>query len=167
MDLTHLLIYYTLRYNLISDSFALRDTLFAAKLAEDMKKAEESVIRMNQPKEPENYIATIRNPEGQVMTMVNDKGKTVELSKGFAKQTDAERWCYRRLFHDSEVNWHGEVCFTKALPGISDTVEITREEAIAQILRPGMSPIMHKRKTSATLSNKMRAKGDHCHFSHG
>lgn len=147
----------------------LKDVLFAAKMAADLKAAEASLNKiMNvEPKVPLAYVATIRNPDGQIMTMVNDKGEVKELYKEFEKQSDAERWCFRRLFHDSSPDWHGEVFFTKALPGIDDTLVISRETAIEQILRPGRTPVMHKTKTSATLSNKMRAKGDHCHFSHG
>lgn len=147
----------------------LRSTLLTLHLESEHKKAvkalHKSIEDANKP--PKAYVATVRNEDGQIMTKVNDKGEVVELYQEFEKQTDAERWCIRRLFHDSEVSWHGEVLFTKCLPGIDDTLVISREDAIAEILKPGGRPVMHRTKTSATLSNKMKAKGDHCHFSHG
>lgn len=145
----------------------LRDSLFKAHLASEQKKAEASIAKAMETKEPKAYVATIRNEDGSIMTRQKENGEVEELYKEFEKQTDAERWCIRRLFQDSCVDWHGEILFTRAPKGIDDTLVIDRNDAIAEVLRPGKTPMMHRTKTSATLSNKMKATGDHFHFSRG
>lgn len=145
----------------------VQSVLVTLQMAQDLSKAEFSLLNMKEAREPKAYIATIRDDEGNVMTKENEKGEIIELEKDFDKQSDAERWCFNRLFRDAEPSWHGEVLFTKALEGVDDTLIISREDAMAQILRPGKHPYMHKTKTSSNLTSKMKVKGSSCHFSHG
>lgn len=102
------------------------------------------------------FEAFILDNAGRIM--VDDEGD--DLKKTFEKPQEAERWVDRRLF--DRPNTTGEV-----LHYGSPWETITREDAIARILRKPKGMVMKRRPNPGNLSGNMKVGGTKVAFSAG
>jgi len=106
------------------------------------------------------YSAVIYTASGNIATFIDNEGNEKDLVFNTDNPLQAESWCNRKLF--DLPNCYGKV--VNKVTGFTN--EISRDSAIAAILRTG--PIGAYKKTGSDgKSWKMKAKGDHFHFSHG
>jgi hypothetical protein len=148
----------------------IKVVVLAHHLAEETRKAEEAMVRADQPKVRKNYIATVYNSKGEVQYRENgNTGEPIELVETFDLSTQAEGWADRRLF-DGASDWFAVIEATKMFrkDGEPLATTIMRDDAIARILRVKKGPVMKsKPQSTSKLSFGVKAKGDHVQFSRG
>ena len=136
-------------------------------IAKNLDEAEKKLQKQNQSKA---YIATIYNEKGEIAEIITERGQIKDLILGFEDSLKASHWVDRRLFIDGGPNLRGEISCDKLRneDGSPYLIKISREEALARILRNGKAAASKRVGIkNAPLSNKMRARNDHFNFSHG
>lgn len=148
----------------------IKEVVLAHHLAEEVRKAEESMARADQPKVRKNYVVTVYDAKGEIQTRKNaNTGEDIELRETFDLSTQAEGWADRRLF-DGASDWFAVIESTKMFreDGSPLATTILRDDAIARILRVKKGPVMKsKPQSTSKLSFGVKAKGDHFQFSRG
>lgn len=149
--------------------------LFVVMQRAEIEKAELSLSKSNFQSKTghgltSDFIATVYDLEGKVVSVENAKGELVDLIKGFDNPSDAGNWIKRRLF-DCSPSCHGEVVHSKMLiNGTPLTTKISSVEAVTSILRPTIHKVVTTRgpSLSAPLKSRMRIRmGKTAHFSRG
>lgn len=147
----------------------IKQVVLAHHLAEETRKAEESMARADAPKVRKNYLATVYNAKGEIQTRIDAKGEEKDLRESFDSSTQAEGWADRRLF-EGAPDWFAVVEATKMFnaDGHPLSTTIMRDDSIARILREKRGPVMKsKPQSTGKLSFGVKAKGDVVRFSHG
>jgi len=110
-----------------------------------------------------NWIATVYDAAGNVMSRTNAKGEEEDLIKGFDLSSDADRWCDRRLFEGTH-GWYAIVAH--ATMNISTRIE--RGEAMARVLKKPKGPVVQQKgKSTKTLGFGVKVKETRASFSRG
>ena len=115
-----------------------------------------------------DYIATIYNAKGEVVTYIDAKGEEKEMVNTFDDGEHARGWCDRRLV-DGEPTWHGEVTHQKITVGGEPwTFMVERQDSLARILKNKKRPVTTQPKTTTSrLGFGVKAKQDRSSFSRG
>lgn len=139
----------------------IKSAVLAHMVAKDIAKGEARAERAERTEKP--YTATVYDAEGNVCTRTDAEGEIKALVSNFDDAYKAEGWCDRRL--DAE----GPGAYALLVHnGTGRTDRIERDESIGRLYggrRP--SPVMKQQGSGGSLGWKMKAKGDHFHFSRG
>jgi hypothetical protein len=139
-------------------------------IASEIRKGEESIAAQEaSPETSKNWIATIYNSKGEVVTRINAKGNEEELRQSFDLAQEADRWTDRRLF-DSEPDCYGVIQHTSLLnkDGEAMAFTIMRNDAIGRILQAPKGAVMKgQAKSSGRLGFGVKCKEDRSVFSRG
>lgn len=140
----------------------IRQAVLAHMVAKDIAKGEAA---MNAPpRTVKPYTATVYDAEGNVCTRTTEEGEIKDLISNFEDTVKAEGWCDRRL--DQE----GPGAYALIVSNVNGrTQRVDRDTSIARLYggrKP--SPVMKQQSSGGGgLGWKMKAKGDHFHFSRG
>lgn len=94
-------------------------------------------------------------------------GTTLFDSKNFDMHQSAVSWCEKQLF-DGGNDWRAEIVSSKLMiAGENMVTRISRDECIYNVLKASKGPVIHKKKSSGSLSFGVKAKNDRAKFSHG
>lgn len=138
----------------------IRQAVISHMIAREIVKGQRAVEHTaKEPSKP--YLAKVYDAAGNVCTRVGEDGEAKDLVQGFDLSQRAHDWCNRRLDEQEPgayalITWQGT------------TMRIERDDAIYRLHgahRAG--PAMKRKPTSAALGWKMKAQGDHFHFSRG
>lgn len=146
----------------------IKEAVYIHYLNQETKRGEDAMAKANAPKVHKNYLASILDVSGNVVSIIRTKDdgtkEEVELEESFDMAQQADGWVDRRLF-DGASDWHGVIQHTKI--ACLKTV-VMREDAIARILKKPKAPACHTKGVSTkSLGFGVKAKGDHFHFSKG
>lgn len=150
---------------------AITAVVLGHMLAENVAKAEASLVEGPGRVSEKAWTATIFNASGEIMTHKNgNTGEEKDLVQNFDSSSDADRWCDRRLF-DGASDWFGTVVSNKmhGKDGQPISTVILRQDAIARILAQPKGPACRKTGGSTgKLSFGMKAAvTTRASFSHG
>ena len=140
----------------------IQQAAFAYFMEQKTKSAVNSITKSTKPSSQKMYTAAIYNEDGSFATYIDNNGDEKDLIFNTDNSLQAESWCHRKLF-DAAPNCYGKV--VNKVTGFVN--EVSRDSAIAAILRTGPIGAYKKTGTSGNLTSKMKAKGDHFHFSRG
>ena len=139
----------------------IRQAVLAHMVAKDIAKGEAAMQR--EPRTVKPYTATVYDASGNICTRTNEEGEIKDLIQNFDDTVKAEGWCDRRL--DAE----GPGAYALIVSNVNGREQrVERDDSIARLYgqrRPG--PVMKQQGSSGGLGWKMKAKGDHFHFSRG
>lgn len=139
----------------------IQQAAFSYFMEQKAKSAVKSITKSTKPSNKKMYSAAIYTEDGGIATYLDNDGNEKELIFNTDNPLQGEGWCHRKLF--DLPNCYGRMVNTKT----GYTVEISRDSAIAAILKTGPIGAYKKVGSSGTLTGKMKAKGDHFHFSRG
>ena len=116
------------------------------------------------------YTATVYDEKGNMQSRMTQDSegaeKDVDLKLGFDCHYKAQGWCDRRL-DQGGPGWYALIV-DNASGRVIDRIERAASIGRLYSTRPGSGPAMKKMsKESGGLKWKMKAKGDHFHFSKG
>jgi hypothetical protein len=139
-------------------------------IASEIRKGEEQMAaRENGPEStPKNWIATIYTAKGEVATRVNAKGEVEDLEESFDLSQEADRWTDRKLV-EGATDWFGVITHaTMTIKGEPFSTTVTRNDAMARVLRVGKGPVMKPQaKGTGKLSFGVKVHNDRSRFSGG
>lgn len=117
----------------------IQQAVFAHMMAEDLSKAEASLLKSNEPtKEPKPYEARLCDENGNTMYRQDPKGEWVEITSSHDLGQRAEGWADRTLVEHGEPRSYVEIVWTKCpdkLPGLK-VRRIERDGAMSRELAP-------------------------------
>lgn len=140
----------------------IKQAVLGYMVAEQITAGQAKLERASEPAKPKNYTATVYTETGEIATRVNEAGETVDMVQGFEDYMRAQDWCDRRLALDAGNGWTAKVLDNRS----QRECEVDRDDAFARFFKRPKAPTMRQ---SGTGDGKwrMRAKGDHFHFSRG
>lgn len=139
----------------------VKSAVLSHHLASEIAKGEAIMAKADEPKKTKNYLATILDGEGNIVTRINAKGEVEDLQQSFDLPQEATRWVDRRLFDNPDCR--GEVTSTKmhGAGGLPMVEAIARIDSIARILKKPLAPVVHVKGVSTqSLGFGVKAKGD-------
>lgn len=119
--------------------------------------------------EPKPYFVQIFDGEGNIATKKNDKNEDVDLICSFTDLARANNWCDLRLFNDCAPECYGIVQHLRIQNRDGDVMatRVSRDEALARILKEKRGPVTHAKPQSSSLKWQAKVAQSRSHFSHG
>lgn len=137
-------------------------------LNREVEEAKSIIEHQDDVQTGKDYVATIFNAKGEVVTYIDTKGEEKEMVNTFDDGEHAKGWCDRRLV-DGAPDWHGEVLHTKiTIKGQPWVFMVERLDSIARLLKSKKKPVTTQPKTTTSrLGFGVKAKQDRSSFSRG
>lgn len=147
----------------------LRKAVFSHMLAQQAAEIKNSIGKTREYTSTKKHTATIYDKNNNVLTFIDSKGQTQDLTKSFNLPQEAERWVDLRLVEQSA----GAFAVIKHSNTNQETV-VNRESsymsrgALSRVFKP-QKVALHKNtsKRSASLRSHMQVKQDYASFSRG
>lgn len=144
----------------------LQNAVLGHIIAMDTHKAEVAIEAATNPVKAAikaSWVASIYNSDDQLVSRINSKGDKEDLTMGFERDADGQRWADRRLF-EAASDCYAEVVHVQT----QLVVVIMRDDAIARILyKPKQGAMRVKGITTKTLGFGVKCHNDRSTFSKG
>lgn len=141
----------------------IKQAVLGFMVAEQITAGQAKLERASEPKASTKvYTATVYTDTGEIATRINAEGETINMVQKFEDYIRAQDWCDRRLALDSGNGWTATIIDNRS----QRESKVDRDDAFARFFKRPKAPTMRQ---SGTGDGKwrMRAKGDHFHFSRG
>jgi len=143
----------------------IKKAVLGFMVAEQIVAGQAKIEKATEPRVPrvtKPYTATVYDDKGEIATRVTAEGETVDMVQGFEDYMRAQDWCDRRLALDSGDKWKATIVDNRS----QRECNVDRDGAFGRFYKRPKAPTV---KQSGTGDGKwrMRAKGDHFHFSRG